>query len=85
MIKLIQAAPGSMTDMIFDDQQFIGCIGRNAGARIVLSRVVTEQTLERIKRVINKRDGTNRDVAHLKPPPRLDHPRIQKYLLRKYG
>ena len=88
-VRLIQASAGSDTDLIFVGKTFVGLIGRRSYnghlPKITLDRTLTEQMLERIKKVINKRDGTNRDVEVINPPPPLDHPAIQRYLLRRYG
>ena len=84
MMKLIRACPDSDTDMIFQGNRFVGIVSRRRPV-IQLEHDVTEQTVERIKRLVNKRDNTNRDIAVNNPPPKLDHPAVQRYLRQKYG
>ena len=84
MIKLIRAAPESDTDMIFEGKRFVGIVGRRKPV-IQLEHDITQQTLERIKNVVNKRDNTNKDIPVRNPPPSLDHPAVQRYLRRRYG
>lgn len=49
---------------------------------ILLERRFSEQLIERIKDLVNRRDGTNRDIV-VKTPPRRDHPAIQKFLTQR--
>lgn len=47
---------------------------------ILLHKPFSEQLINRIKDLVNKRDGTNRDIV-VSTAPNPNHPAIQKYLL----
>jgi len=49
---------------------------------ILLHKPFSEHLVNRIKDLVNRRDGTNRDIV-VKTPPRPDHPAIQKYLTQR--
>lgn len=49
---------------------------------ILLHQPFSEQLKDRIRDLVNKRDGTNRDIV-VKCAPRRDHPAIQKYLMQR--
>ena len=92
-LTLKQIHPTASQDLIYHGDRFIGTVtrgpvrmvsGMTSGPRIALSVPQTEQMVERIKNLVNKRDNTNCDFGVAKPPPRHDHPAIQNYLIRKY-
>lgn len=49
---------------------------------ILLEQPFSEQLQDRIRDLVNKRDGTNRDIV-VRCAPRRDHPAIQNYLMRR--
>lgn len=49
---------------------------------ILLNRPFSEFLIDRIRDLVNKRDGTNRNIV-VKAAPRPDHPAIKKYMLQR--
>lgn len=83
-------APGATTYFIVYRQRRIGqvesvqlqTINGMIDPPILLEKPFSEPFIDRIKDLVNKRDGTNRDIV-VKTPPRQDHPAIKKYLLQR--
>lgn len=82
--------PGSTTYFIVYKQRRIGqvesvqlpTLNGLIDPPILLEKPFSEAFVTRIKDLVNKRDGTNRDIA-VRTPPRRDDPVIQDYLLRR--
>ncbi len=49
---------------------------------ILLEKRFSERLVDRIKDLVNKRDGTNRDIV-VNAAPRPDHPAIKKYMMKR--
>ena len=79
--------PGATTFFIVYRQRRIGqvesvkipVLGGFIDPPILLEKPFSEAFTDRIKDLVNKRDGTNRDIV-VKTPPRRDHPAIIQYL-----
>ena len=93
MILSLKRITNTRVDLIYLGDDYIGLIGldpvvrngKTEAPKIVLDSQQTEQTVERIKDLVNKHRGTNRDIGVIKPPPRLNDPRIIDYMRRKHG
>ncbi len=79
--------PGATTFFIVYRQRRIGqvesvqipVLGGFVEPPILLEKPFSEAFTDRIKDLVNKRDGTNRDIV-VKTPPRRDDPAIIQYL-----
>ena len=93
MILSLKRITNTRVDLIYRGDTYIGLIGldpiiRNGQPeppKIVLDSLQTEQTVERIKNLVNRSRGTNCDIGVIKPPPRYDDPRVIDYMRRKHG
>ena len=85
----LRRIPGSTIYFIWHQQKWIGTVDSVPAMTIrgiqppaiLLRRVCTEQLIDRIRDLVNKRDGTNRTVAVIPPPPSMEHPAIQRFML----
>ncbi len=82
--------PGATTFFIVYRQRRIGqvesvqipVLGGFVDPPILLEKPFSEAFTDRIKDLVNKRDGTNRNIV-VKTPPKRDHPAIKKYLMQR--
>lgn len=93
MILSLKRITNTRVDLIYMGDDYIGLIGMDPVQRngrleppkIVLDAPQTQQTIERIKNLVNRNRGTNTDIGVIKAPPRYDDPRIIKYMKKKHA
>ena len=70
------------TYLILYRQRLIGQVGLSPDSAILLEKPFSEQFCDRIRDLVNKRDGTNRNITVRCAPDRND-PAILKFLSRQ--
>ena len=71
-----------LTYYIVYRQRMIGQVTTQPDAPILLEKPFSEQFCDRIRDLVNKRDGTNRNIRVVSAPTR-DNPAIVKYLTKQ--